>query len=74
LDCGSAINTYQNSIGRKDQSPMSFFCHDRMNFDDDENLLQYMQESAKITNKIGEIEKKLKKKIKSFDVEKENLG
>lgn len=74
LDCGSAINTYQNSIGRKEQSPLSFFYHDRMNFDDDENMLKYMQESIKITNKIGEIEKQLKKKIRYLDSEKENLG
>lgn len=38
MECNSAINTYQNSTGRKDHSPLSFVFNDRMVFENDENL------------------------------------
>lgn len=70
LECNSATNTYQNSMERKEQSPLSFLCHDRINFDDDENLFDVMQESILIGNKVHKIEKDLKRKIKSVEMER----
>lgn len=55
IECNSAINTYQ-----KDQSPLSFFCHDKVNFEEDDNLLQYMQDSIMLNGHISNIEKNLK--------------
>lgn len=70
LECNSAINTYQNSMGRKDQSPLSFLCQERMNFDDDEHQLHYMQDSIILNGQLKNIEKNLKKKVKSIDIQR----
>ena len=70
LECNSAINTYHNSIARKDQSPTSFLFQDRMNFDDDEQIMQYMQDSVLLSNQLSNIEKSLKKQVKVIDSQK----
>lgn len=63
LECNSAINTYQNSICRKEQSPLSFYTK-LGGVDDDDNLLQYMQDSIMLNGQLTNIEKGLKKKVK----------
>ncbi|CAI2383580.1 unnamed protein product [Moneuplotes crassus] len=82
LECNSAINTYQNSIMRKDQSPLSFFCPENLQFKDESGLMiDRMQESMKLTSQLSSLEKVLKRKIReicsneqiSVASEKENL-
>lgn len=57
-------------MGRKDQSPMSFFCHDRINFDDDDQMMQYIQDSIMLTGQLNNIIKSIKKKIKTFEIQR----
>lgn len=60
LECNSAINTYQNSMGRKNHSPLSFLCQEKLQFEDDDNLIEFMQDNIQLNNKIHKIEKNLK--------------
>ena len=47
-------------MGRKNHSPLSFLCQERLNFEEDDNLIEFMQDSAHLNNKIHKIEKNLK--------------
>lgn len=44
LECNSAINTYQNSMGRKDHSPLSFLNYDRLNEEEDNNIVDLIHD------------------------------
>ncbi|CAI2383871.1 unnamed protein product [Moneuplotes crassus] len=65
--CNSAISTYQNSIMRKDQSPVSFFCPENSQLNEDALIMDRMQENMKLTTQIKKLGKDLKKDIKSID-------
>lgn len=60
---------------RKDQSPLSFFCSDNINLEDEnDKIAKQMQESMRLTNKIIKIEKGLKKQIKIIDSNRQLNG
>lgn len=72
LEFSSAVNTYQNSVGRKDHSPLSFLNYDRIGADEEENLVDIIHDSMIIKDQIKNIEKGLKKKIMNMDTTRSN--
>ena len=60
---------------RKDHSPLSFLCQEKVHFDDEnDNIHKYMKDSMKLPAKITRIEKGLKKQIKNIDSKKKLNG
>jgi hypothetical protein len=59
-------------MGRKDHSPLSFLNYDRLQMDDDDNLVDLLHDSMIIKGQIQNIEKGLKKKILNLDTTRPN--
>lgn len=55
-------NTYQNSMGRKDHSPLSFLNYDQPQFNEheDDNLVDMIHDNMVVKGQIQNIEKGLK--------------
>lgn len=47
-------------MGRKNHSPLSFLCQEKLQFEDDDNLIEFIQDNMQLNNKIHKIEKSLK--------------